>query len=87
MSRTFNILSRTETAVTAVFASVLSVVTVGVAVAKSAATAPTVTTDRTLANAAITAVSVRERLLKVRFMMGSKVLSFRFAAGHSVAME
>ena len=29
MNRTFNILSRTETAVTAVFASLLSVVTIG----------------------------------------------------------
>ena len=38
MSRTFNILSRTENAITAVFASVLSVVTVG-AVAALFATA------------------------------------------------
>ena len=41
MSRTFNILSRTETAVTAVFASVLSVVTVGAVAALFATATPT----------------------------------------------
>ena len=41
MNRTFNSLSRTETAVTAVFASVLSVVTVGAVAALFATATPT----------------------------------------------
>ena len=41
MSRTFNILSRTETAVTAVFAGVLSVVSVGAVAALFATATPT----------------------------------------------
>ena len=41
MNRTFNSLSRTETAVTAVFASVLSVVTVGAVAALFATAIPT----------------------------------------------
>ena len=41
MSRTFNILSRTETAVIAAFASVLSVVTVGAVAALFATATPT----------------------------------------------
>ncbi len=41
MNRTFNILSRTETAVAAVFASVLSVVTVGAVAALFATATPT----------------------------------------------
>ena len=41
MNRTFNILSRTETAVTAVFASILSVVTVGAVAALFATATPT----------------------------------------------
>ena len=41
MSRTFNILSRTETAVTAVFAGVLSVVSVGAVAALFAMATPT----------------------------------------------
>ena len=45
----------------------------GVAVEKRAATAPMVTTESRLAKTAVTAVSVRERMLKVRFMRGSKV--------------
>ncbi|MEO7253071.1 MAG: hypothetical protein ABIZ64_02405 [Casimicrobium sp.] len=40
MNRTFNILSRTETAVTAAFASVLSVVTVGAVAALFATATP-----------------------------------------------
>ena len=41
MNRTFNILSRTETAVTAVIASVLSVATVGAVAALFATATPT----------------------------------------------
>ena len=41
MSRTFNILSRTETAIAAVFASVLSVVSVGAVAALFATATPT----------------------------------------------
>ena len=41
MNRTFNILSRTESAVTAVFASILSVVTVGAVAALFSTATPT----------------------------------------------
>ena len=41
MNRTFNILSRAETAATAVFASVLSVVTIGAVAALFATATPT----------------------------------------------
>ena len=41
MSRTFNILSRTETAVTAVFASVVSVLSIGAVAALFATATPT----------------------------------------------
>ena len=41
MNRTFNILSRTESAVTAVFASVLSVITIGAVAALFSTATPT----------------------------------------------
>jgi hypothetical protein len=46
MNRTFNILTRTESAATAVCASLLSVVTVGAVLALFAVTTPTETVDR-----------------------------------------
>jgi hypothetical protein len=46
MNRTFNILTRTESAVTAVCASVLSIATVGAVVSLFATVAPTETVDR-----------------------------------------
>jgi hypothetical protein len=46
MNRTFNILTRTESAVTAVCASLLSVVTVGAVMALFATAAPTESIDR-----------------------------------------
>lgn len=46
MNRTFNILTRTESAVTAVCASVLSVVTVGAVIGLFATAKPADTTDR-----------------------------------------
>ena len=49
MNRTFNLLSRTETAVTAVFASVLSVITVGAVAALFATAAPTETSSANIA--------------------------------------
>lgn len=49
MNRTFKVLSRTETAVTAVFASALSAVTVGAVAALFATAAPT---EDTLTNVA-----------------------------------
>ena len=49
MNRTFNILSRTETAVAAVFASVLSVVTVGAVAALFATATPVESVNTTVA--------------------------------------
>ena len=49
MNRTFNILSRTETAVTAVFASVLSVVTVGAVAGLFATATPVESVNTTVA--------------------------------------
>jgi hypothetical protein len=46
MNRTFNILTRTESAVTAVCASLLSVATVGAVLAIFATAAPVETVDR-----------------------------------------
>jgi hypothetical protein len=46
MNRTFNILTRTESAATAVCASLLSVATVGAVLAIFASAAPTETVDR-----------------------------------------
>ncbi|TAG66324.1 MAG: hypothetical protein EAZ24_16265 [Burkholderiales bacterium] len=46
MNRSFNILSRTESAATAVCASLLSVVTVGAVLALFATAAPVESTDR-----------------------------------------
>jgi hypothetical protein len=46
MERTFNILTRTESAVTAVCASLLSVVTVGAVIALFATSSPVETVDR-----------------------------------------
>jgi hypothetical protein len=46
MNRTFNILTRTESAVTAVCASLLSVVTVGAVMALFATATPTESVDR-----------------------------------------
>jgi hypothetical protein len=46
MNRTFNILTRTESVVTAVCASLLSVITVGAVIALFATTTPVETTDR-----------------------------------------
>ena len=46
MSRTFHILSRTESAVTAVGASLLSVITVGAVLAMFASVTPDVSTNQ-----------------------------------------
>lgn len=58
MNRTFNILSRTESAATAVFASVLSVVTVGAVAALFATAAPTETFDTTVAHVTFEKVTI-----------------------------
>jgi hypothetical protein len=56
MNRTFNILTRTESAATAVCASLLSVVTVGAVMALFATATPTESVDRVvLAPVVITA--------------------------------
>jgi VIT1/CCC1 family predicted Fe2+/Mn2+ transporter len=46
MNRTFNVLTRTESAVTAACASVLSLVTVGAVIGLFATVSPTETADR-----------------------------------------
>jgi hypothetical protein len=46
MNRTFNILTRTESAATAVCASLLSVITVGAVISLFATATPTATVDR-----------------------------------------
>ena len=58
MSRTFNILSRTETAVTAVFASVLSVVTVGAVAALFATATPTEVLNANVAHVTFEKVTI-----------------------------
>ena len=58
MNRTFNNLSRTETAVTAVFASVLSVVTVGAVAALFATATPTEAIDTNVAHVTFEKVTI-----------------------------
>jgi hypothetical protein len=58
MNRTFNILSRTETAVTAVFASVLSVVTVGAVAALFASATPMETVNANVAHVTLEKVTI-----------------------------
>jgi hypothetical protein len=58
MNRTFNILSRTETAATAVFASVLSVVTVGAVAALFATATPTETINTNVAHVTFEKVTI-----------------------------
>ncbi len=58
MNRPFNSLSRTETAVSAVFASVLSMVTVGAVAALFATATPTQTIDTNVAHVTFEKVTV-----------------------------
>ena len=58
MNRTFNILSRTETAVTAVFAGVLSVVTVGAVAALFATATPSESIPTNVANVTFEKVTI-----------------------------
>jgi len=58
MNRTFNILSRTETAVTAVVASVLSVATVGAVAALFATATPTEAINTNVAHATFEKVTI-----------------------------
>ena len=58
MNRTFNILSRTEVAVTAVFASVLSVATVGAVAVLLATATPNETTNTNVAVVTLEKVTI-----------------------------
>ena len=58
MNRTFNILSRTEIAVTAVFASVLSVATVGAVAALFATATPSEAPSTNVAQATFEKVTI-----------------------------
>ena len=58
MNRTFNILSRAETAVIAVFASVLSVVTVGAVAALFATATPVESANTTVAHVTFEKVTI-----------------------------
>ena len=59
MSRTFKILSRTESAVTAVGASLLSVITVGAVLAVFASVTPDVSTTQTFVLERVTIVAAK----------------------------
>ena len=58
MNRTFNILSRTETAVTAVIASALSVATIGAVAALFATATPTETMNTSVAVVTLDKVTI-----------------------------
>ena len=58
MNRTFNILSRTETAVTAALASVLSIATVGAVAALFATATPTETINANVAQITFEKVTI-----------------------------
>ena len=59
MSRTFQILSRTESAATAVGASLLSVITVGAVLAMFASVAPDVSTTQPIVLERVTITALR----------------------------
>ena len=59
MSRTFQILSRTESAATAVGASLLSVITVGAVLAMFASVKPDVSTTQTFVLERVTITALR----------------------------